>query len=68
MYATDDAESFEEIRQLRDLILEVKGSEPPPPIVVVGNKSDLPDEKKVVQFEMAECCCIDWDVGFVVAR
>lgn len=37
-----------------------------PPIVIVGNKSDLSHQRQVSK-ESAECECIDWDVAFVEA-
>lgn len=64
VYSIDDSESFEEIKRLRETIIQVKG-EPQPPIVVVGNKSDLPEDVRAVKIELAECECIDWDHGFV---
>ena len=65
IYSIDNPESFEEIKNIRDMILQVKGSDPVPAIVVVGNKSDLDDEKRQVKMELAECECIDWEHGFV---
>jgi hypothetical protein len=65
VYSIDNAESFEEVKRLRDAVLQVKGTDPQPPIVVVGNKSDVPESGRVIQIEMAECECIDWDHGFV---
>ncbi|XP_051844302.1 GTP-binding protein Di-Ras2-like [Antechinus flavipes] len=42
VYSLQEPESFQEVRRLRAEILETKGEAPsPPPIVVVGNKSDL---------------------------
>ncbi|XP_074052348.1 GTP-binding protein Rhes-like [Macrotis lagotis] len=42
VYSLQDPESFQEVRRLRAEILEAKAGAPsPPPIVVVGNKSDL---------------------------
>jgi hypothetical protein len=64
VYSIDNSESFEEIKRLRETIIQVKG-EPQPPIVVVGNKSDLPEDVRAVKIELAECECIDWDHGFV---
>lgn len=66
VYSIDDQESFEEIKNIREMIKEVKsGHGPMPPIVVVGNKNDLDDSKRQVKMEMAECECIDWEHGFV---
>ncbi len=54
------------MKTIRELILQLKGSDPsPPPIVVVGNKADLPEERRQVKLEVAECECIDWESGFV---
>ncbi|CAG2109024.1 unnamed protein product [Medioppia subpectinata] len=64
IYAIDSSESFEEVKRLRETILQVKG-DVYCPIVVVGNKSDLPDDTRAVSIELAECECIDWDHGFV---
>ncbi|XP_054159574.1 GTP-binding protein drn-1-like [Oppia nitens] len=64
IYSIDNSETFEEVKRLRETIVEVKG-ETYCPIVVVGNKSDLPDSDRTVGIEMAECECIDWDHGFV---
>lgn len=66
VYSIDSPESWEEVKTIRELILQLKGSDPsPPPIVVVGNKADLPEERRQVKLEVAECECIDWESGFV---
>lgn len=66
VYSIDDQKSFEEIKNIREMIKEVKsGNGTMPPIVVVGNKNDLEDGKRQVKMEMAECECIDWEHGFV---
>jgi GTPase SAR1 family protein len=44
VYDVTDNATFEQVRILRDQILEVKGT-PTVPIVVVGNKIDLADEE-----------------------
>ncbi|XP_022258718.1 dexamethasone-induced Ras-related protein 1-like [Limulus polyphemus] len=63
VYSIDDADSFEEVRRLRDSVLEIRSSGVP--IVVAGNKSDL-EEKRSVRKELAETLvCIDWEHGFV---
>lgn len=56
VYSIDQQDTFEEVKNIREMIMQVKGSETMPPIVVVGNKSDLPDEKRQVKKEMAEVC------------
>ena len=65
IYSIDSCESFEEVKSLRETILQVKGDTEYCPIVIVGNKSDLPEETRAVSLELAECECIDWDHGFV---
>nr|XP_015921961.1 ras-related protein Rap-1b-like [Parasteatoda tepidariorum]XP_015921962.1 ras-related protein Rap-1b-like [Parasteatoda tepidariorum]XP_015921963.1 ras-related protein Rap-1b-like [Parasteatoda tepidariorum] len=63
VYAINDAESFEEVRRLKELLLEHKPSEAP--IVVVGNKCDL-EKQRVVQKEVADTIvAIDWENRFV---
>ncbi|CAG2174071.1 unnamed protein product [Oppiella nova] len=64
IYSIDSSESFEEVKRLRETVLQVKG-DVYCPIVVVGNKSDLPEDMRAVRMELAECECIDWDHGFV---
>lgn len=46
VYSVADAATFEEARVIREQILETKGGVVP--IVVVGNKADLADEKREV--------------------
>jgi GTPase SAR1 family protein len=52
-FSVDDSESFEEVRRLRDMILEIKTSDNndmpsiAPAIVVVGNKNDLEDKRVI---------------------
>uniref|UniRef100_A0A1B6LP44 GTP-binding protein Rhes n=1 Tax=Graphocephala atropunctata TaxID=36148 RepID=A0A1B6LP44_9HEMI len=66
VYSVADAASFEEARVIRELILETKGGAVP--IVVVGNKIDLADEKREVAMEMTESVVtVDWENGFVEA-
>jgi RASD family protein 2 len=65
VYSIDDEASFEEIKQLRNQILDQKNSDLVP-IVIVGNKSDC--RERQVQREMAESTVnIDWGNGFVEA-
>lgn len=47
VYDICDSSTFEEVRVIRDQILETKGS-PDVPIVVVGNKLDLAQEGREV--------------------
>ncbi|UYV80589.1 hypothetical protein LAZ67_19000842 [Cordylochernes scorpioides] len=63
VYAIDDPESWEEVRRLREQILEFR--EDGPIILVVGNKADL-EEKRAVRRELAETvAAIDWENSFV---
>jgi len=64
VYAVDDRASFEEVRRLRQLVIDARGDEAP--IVVVGNKCDLTGERRVVDRVMAQCTAnIDWNHGYV---
>lgn len=66
VYAIDDKESFDEVSSLREMIALAKKEEADGsvPIVVAGNKCDLEDAR-VVDKEMVEFECIDWEVGCV---
>ncbi|KAJ6220081.1 hypothetical protein RDWZM_005893 [Blomia tropicalis] len=65
VYSIDNQESFEMIKTIREMIINEKGGDPMPPIVVVGNKADLDESERQVKMELAECECIDWEHGFV---
>ncbi|XP_005108587.1 ras-related protein Rap-2c [Aplysia californica] len=67
VYSVDDLESFQEVTALRQLILSQRpGTQVP--IVIVGNKADVPVEKHAVAKETAEAiACFDWNNGFVEA-
>ncbi|XP_042237478.1 ras-related protein Rap-1b-like isoform X2 [Homarus americanus] len=65
VYSITDAESFEEIRHLREFILQTKKQNVP--IVVVGNKTDLEDQR-AVPLETAETIVlVNWEGGFLEA-
>lgn len=65
VYAINDAESFEEVRNLREVILNTKQKSVP--IVVVGNKNDL-EEQRAVPLETAETIVLlNWENGFLEA-
>ena len=50
----------------RQLIISERGEEVP--IVIVGNKADLPPNKRAVVKETAEAiACMDWNTGYVEA-
>uniref|UniRef100_A0A023G816 Putative gtp binding protein n=1 Tax=Amblyomma triste TaxID=251400 RepID=A0A023G816_AMBTT len=64
VYAIDDPESFEEARRIHDQIVELRSARAP--VVVVGNKCDLPTAMRRVRREVAETIIsIDWEHGFV---
>uniref|UniRef100_G3MLH1 GTP-binding protein Rhes n=1 Tax=Amblyomma maculatum TaxID=34609 RepID=G3MLH1_AMBMU len=64
VYAVDDPESFEEVRRIRDQIIEQRSASVP--LVVVGNKCELPTSVRRVRREVAETIIsIDWENGFV---
>ncbi|XP_049762872.1 GTP-binding protein Rhes-like [Schistocerca cancellata] len=64
VYAVDDAASWDEVRRLRQQIVEARGNGVP--IVVVGNKDDLPDAERQVAREVAETTALfEWECGYV---
>lgn len=56
VYAVNDASSFAIARQMRQLVLEIKGDlgSSPVPMVVVGNKSDLDPGIREISRDYAE--------------
>jgi small GTP-binding protein len=67
VYSVDDEASFEEVKQLRQQIIDQNGDELTP-IVIVGNKADVEEEQREVHREMAETTvAIDWGNGFMEA-
>ncbi|XP_041943315.1 GTP-binding protein Rhes-like [Alosa sapidissima] len=66
VYAVDDADSLETVKSLREEILEVK-QDKCTPIVVVGNKSDCGDERKVVSEDVLTTVELDWNSSFLEA-
>ncbi|KAL3212223.1 hypothetical protein MRX96_036070 [Rhipicephalus microplus] len=64
VYAIDDQESFEEARRIHEQIVELQSAKAP--VVVVGNKCDVPTDMRRVRREVAETIIsIDWENGFV---
>lgn len=64
VYAIDDPESFEEVRRIHEQIVDLRSAKAP--MVVVGNKCDLPTASRRVRREVAETIIsIDWENGFV---
>ncbi|XP_042341790.1 RASD family member 3 [Plectropomus leopardus] len=68
VYAVDDPGSFEEVKRLRQEILELRGGKSAP-ITVVGNKADLTDtEGRVLQAaDVMATVEGEWDANFVEA-
>ncbi|XP_064478956.1 GTP-binding protein Rhes-like [Ornithodoros turicata] len=65
VYAIDDAESFEQVRQIHDQIVELRSGRVP--VVVVGNKVDLDSDRRVRREVAETVITIDWEHGFVEA-
>lgn len=65
VYAVNDRASFEEVERLRQQIVDQRKDEWTP-IVVVGNKCDLSEERSVVERVIIDCSVtIDWNNGYV---
>ncbi|XP_015928756.1 ras-related protein Rap-1 [Parasteatoda tepidariorum] len=67
VYAINDAESFQYVCFLRDLIYELRPNETKIPIVIVGNKCDLEESRAVSKDITESVVTIDWENGFVEA-
>ncbi|KAK7082782.1 hypothetical protein SK128_020541 [Halocaridina rubra] len=65
VYAINDAESFDEVRNLREVILNTKKQ--PVPMVVVGNKNDLEDDRAVPTETAETIVLLSWENGFLEA-
>ena len=63
MFSLVDRESFAGISEIRDSVLRVKVDERTP-LILVGNKSDLQDNREVSQAE-AESMANSWGVPYV---
>jgi small GTP-binding protein len=61
VFSVGDTESFEQVAQLRDMVMKSRG--PDMPMVVVGNKTDL--ERKVDMVETEALVQCDWENGYV---
>ncbi|XP_022920295.1 ras-related protein Rap-2a [Onthophagus taurus] len=64
VYDVTNADSFEEARALRDQIHETKGGTAVP-IVIVGNKIDLTENRQVDTATTESVVTVDWENGFV---
>ncbi|KAL7644754.1 UNVERIFIED_CONTAM: hypothetical protein RMT77_004567 [Armadillidium vulgare] len=58
VYAINDTESWEMLKMLKDEVVKLRGENVP--IVVVGNKSDLEEERKVNKAVAETIVCLDW--------
>ena len=63
VFSLDSYESWEEVSRLRDMVHEAK--DPDVPIVVVGNKSDLPFDDAIPQESIEATVVFDWENGYV---
>ncbi|XP_070184821.1 ras-related protein Rap-2a-like [Littorina saxatilis] len=67
VYSVDDEASFQAVTELREQIITEKGTEDVP-IVIVGNKVDVGDEKRTLGRVTAESIvCVEWGNGYVEA-
>ncbi|KAK2174428.1 hypothetical protein NP493_804g01037 [Ridgeia piscesae] len=67
VYSVDDPASFDEVKRLREQIIEEKEDEMTP-IVIVGNKSDVTGERRALERVTIESTVnIDWNNGYVEA-
>lgn len=65
VFSVDDESSFEEVKKLRQLIIDEKNKENIP-IVIVGNKIDLVDKERAVMKETAETIAmLDWRTAYI---
>ena len=63
VFSLDSSESWEEVARLRDMVHEAK--DPEVPIVVVGNKSDLPYDDGIPHESLEATVIFDWENGYV---
>jgi small GTP-binding protein len=63
VFSLNDKESFEEVKRLREEILEKRKGSGPVPIVVVGNKTDL-HERFMSQEVVESIVSLDWECGY----
>ncbi|CAF0788773.1 unnamed protein product [Didymodactylos carnosus] len=66
VYSIDNQSSFDIVRQMRDLIIEVKGHSDFP-LIIVGNKSDKEDSRVVCREYAETIATVDWGNAFIEA-
>lgn len=63
VFSLDSSESWDEVARLRDMVHEAK--DPDVPIVIVGNKSDLPYDDSIPHESLEATVIFDWENGYV---
>jgi 50S ribosomal subunit-associated GTPase HflX len=63
VFSLDSSESWEEVSRLRDMVHDAK--DPEVPIVIVGNKSDLPCDDAIPHESLEATVVFDWENGYV---
>ncbi|XP_060071396.1 ras-related protein Rap-1-like [Ylistrum balloti] len=65
VYSVDNDASFDEVKLLREQIIEERNDVP---IVIVGNKADVCEQTRIMEHETAETiACVEWGCGYVEA-
>ena len=64
VFSLDNAQSWEEVYRLRDMIIEAK-NDPEVPIVIVANKSDLEVDRSLPHESLEATAIFDWENGYV---
>ncbi|XP_065082732.1 ras-related protein Rap-2b-like [Ochlerotatus camptorhynchus] len=63
VYAVDDEETWHEVERLKNQIVEVRGKRVP--IVIVGNKADVPEEVRKIPLKIAQAkATLEWSCGY----
>lgn len=66
VFDVTNQKTFSELEQFRTQIQRSKDTDFPP-IVIVGNKADLPEDLKVVSKKEAEALCAKWKIKYIEA-
>jgi len=61
IYSIDDKESLEAIKSKYDRIMKNKKGQDPQ-IIVIGNKCDLPENKRRIEKSAVETLCKEWNI------